>query len=312
MRLLFLFLLASFLWAKIVWPPPPEKPRIEYVRAIERPQDLGIDKSLWEKLKTFLFGEKEESRIIKPSGVYVTERYMVVADQGIKGVFLFDLKKKRFKVVYGFPSPIDVDLLPDGTVLVTDSQLGRVFLLSLEGKRLGSWGENLLERPTGLAVDRKRKRVYVVDTLKSRVLVFDFKGRKIGEFGKELARPTYIALDGEGNVYVSDSLNAKVRIYSPDGKLMRSFGERGNTIGTFANPRGIAVDSHGHIYVGDTLFSVIQIFDQEGKLLLVVGRFGKGEGEFAFPMDLYIRGNRIYVADSYNARIVVLRYLGGE
>jgi len=312
MRLLLLFLLASFLWAKIVWPPPPEKPRIEYVRAIERPQDLGIDKSLWEKLKTFLFGEKREARIIKPSGVYVTERYMIVADQGIKGVFLFDLEKKKFKVAYGFPSPIDVELLPNGTLLVTDSQLGRIFLLSPEGKRLGSWGEDFLERPTGIAVDKERKRVYVVDTVKSRVFVLDFKGRKIGEFGKELSRPTYIALDKEGNVYISDSLNAKVRIYSPEGKLIRSFGERGNTIGTFANPRGIAVDPYGHIYVGDSLFSVIQIFDKEGRLLLVVGRFGKGEGEFAFPMDLFIRGDHIYVADSYNARIVVLRYLGGE
>jgi len=44
----------------------------------------------------------------------------------------------------------------------------------------------------------------------------------------------------------------------------------------------------------------------------VIGRFGRKEGEFAFPMDIFIKDDRIYIADSYNARVVVLKYLGGE
>ncbi|NPB04162.1 MAG: 6-bladed beta-propeller [Thermotogae bacterium] len=313
MRFLVLLLAVSFLWSKVVWPPPPEKARIEWVRVIETPKDLGIEKSLWAKIKSFLFGEETEERIIKPAGVYADEEVLAVADQGLKGLLVFYLKEKKYKVVYGFPSPVDVVRYKD-KLFVSDSVLGKVFVVSLKkAKTVGKVGEGTLERPVGLALDEKRRRLYVVDTLKGKVFVFDpDRGNLLFSFGENLARPTYCELDKEGYLYLSDSLNAKVRKFSPEGKLVFSFGERGNAIGTFANPRGIAVDRDGHIYVSDTLFSVIQVFDQKGELLLVIGRFGKGEGEFALPMDLFIRGDHIYVADSYNARIVVLRYLGGK
>ncbi|NPB06463.1 MAG: 6-bladed beta-propeller [Aquificae bacterium] len=313
MRLLLVLLTFSFLWSKVVWPPPPEEPRVEWVRVIEKPEDLGVKKGFWEKLKSFLFGEEQEERIIKPAGVYADEELFAVADQGLKGVLLVDLKKKKYRVVYGFPSPVDL-VRYRNELFVSDSVLGKVLVVSLKkAKVVGEVGTGLLRRPVGLALDHARNRLYVVDALKNKVFVFDPKTKKLlFSFGERLARPTYCALDRKGNLYVSDSLNAKVRIFSPEGKLVFSFGKRGNTVGSFANPRGITVDREGHVYVGDTLFSVIQVFDPKGRLLLVIGRFGKGEGEFALPMDLFRRGDHIYVADSYNARVVVLRYLGGK
>lgn len=312
MRFLLGLLLFTAVWAKIVWPPPPEKARVELLMTVERPEDLGIEKSLWEKLKDFVFGKKRETRLLKPAGVYADEKIFVVADQGLGAVLIFDLVKKKVHTADGFPSPVDVDADPDGRIYVSDSVLGKVFVLSKEGKRTGSVGDGILIRPTGLAVDRKRKRLYVTDTLGGKIFIFDLKGKKIGSIEGGFNRPTYLNLDGEGNLYISDSLNAKVRVFSPEGRELFSFGKRGNTIGTFANPRGIAVDRDGHIYVADSLLSAVQIFDRKGQLLLVIGRFGKAEGEFAFPMDIFINGNRIYIADSYNARVVVLRYLGGD
>ncbi len=301
----------SFLWSKIVWPPPPEKARIEYVKAIERPEDFGIRKSLWEKIKNFLFGEKKETRLIKPTAVYADNNILAITDQGLHSLLIFDLKKNEVKIVGDFASPIDVDF--DGNrLLVSDSIQGKVILVSKEGKKLGTFGEEILTRPTGLVVDRTNRKIYVSDTLKNKIFVFSFEGKKIGEIESNFNRPTYINLDKNGNLYVSDSLNAKIRIFNTEGKEIFSFGERGNTIGTFANPRGIAVDRDGHIYISDTLFSVIQIFDKKGRLLLVVGKYGKKEGDFAMPMDIFIRDDFIYVADSYNARIVILKYLGGD
>ncbi len=311
MRVLIFILLLSLSWGKIVWPPPPEKARIAYEKAIETPEDVGIKKSIWQRLKSFFLGEKREYRILKPAGVYADKDLLIVADQGLSGVLIFNLKEKKVYFADGFPSPIDVDF--DGNrIFVSDSVLGSIVLLDKKGKRIGTLGKKELERPTGIVIDKKRGRLYVSDTLKNKILIFTLKGKKLGEMGKGLNRPTYINLDSAGNIYVSDSLNAKVRIFSPEGEEIFSFGKRGTTIGTFANPRGIAVDREGHIYVGDTLFSTIQIFNREGKLLLVIGSFGKGEGEFAVPMDIFIRDDRIFVADSYNARVVVLRYLGGK
>ncbi len=312
MKLLLGLLLFSVLWAKIVWPPPPEKARIEYVKSIERPEDLGIEKSIWERLKDFIFGKKRETRLLKPSGVYTNGELFVVTDQGLSAVLIFDLKDRKVNVSGGFPSPIDVVMDEAGRIYVSDSVLGKVFILSEKGERIGEVGNGLLVRPTGLALDGKRGRLYVVDTFNSKILIFNLKGEKVGEISDGLHRPTYLSLDGKGTLYISDSLNAKIRIFSPDGKEISSFGKRGNTIGTFANPRGVAVDRDGHIYVTDTLLSALQIFNRKGQLLLVVGRFGNGEGEFAFPMDIFIKDDMIYIADSYNARVVVLRYLGGD
>ncbi len=312
MKLLVGLLIFTALWAKIVWPPPPEKARIEYVKSVERPEDLGIEKSLWEKIKDFIFGKKKQTRLLKPSGVYASDQMLVVADQGTRSVFIFDLEKKEIHIAGGFSSPIDIAVDTEGKIYVSDSVLGRVFVLSSEGKRIGTVGDRILTRPTGIALDKKRKVLYVVDTLQNKIFVFNLKGDKISEIKGNFNRPTYLSLDNEGNLYISDSLNAKVRILSPEGKELFSFGKRGTTIGTFANPRGIAVDKEGHIYVADSLLSAVQIFDRKGRLLLVVGRFGKREGEFAFPMDIFIKGKTIYVADSYNARIVILRYLGGD
>ena len=312
MKILIWILLASLAFGKIVWPPPPEKARIELVRIIERPEDLGIKKGIWERVKEVIFGKKRLNRILKPAGVYVDDELFVVTDQAVGGVLIWDLKRKKVRRVLGFPSPVDVDVDLDKRVFVSDSVLGKVVLLSMEGDVLGTLGEGLLKRPTGLVIDKKRKKVYVSDTLANKILIFDLGGKKIGEIKGNFNRPTYLNLDKEGNLYVSDSLNAKVRIFSPEGKEITSFGKRGTKIGTFANPRGIAVDRDGHIYVSDTLFSAVQIFNRKGELLLVVGRYGSEEGKFAFPMDIFIRGDMIYVADSYNSRIVVLRYLGGE
>ena len=107
-------------------------------------------------------------------------------------------------------------------------------------------------------------------------------------------------------------MNARIQIFDPEGNFVSMFGERGTSIGTFANPRGIAVDSDGNIYVADTLLSAVQIFNKKGQLLLVVGNYGTRKGEFAYPADITISpDNYIFVSDSYNMRIQVLRYLKG-
>jgi sugar lactone lactonase YvrE len=71
------------------------------------------------------------------------------------------------------------------------------------------------------------------------------------------------------------------------------------------------VDKEGHIYVADALFSRVQIFDRRGRFLLAFGRLGGNAGNFWLPAGLFIAQDRVYVADSYNARIQVFQFLGG-
>jgi sugar lactone lactonase YvrE len=85
----------------------------------------------------------------------------------------------------------------------------------------------------------------------------------------------------------------------------------GDHAGDFARPKGIATDSQGHIYVVDALFHAIQIFNTGGELLLTIGGLGQEQGQFWIPNGVFItKSDLILVADTYNKRIQVFRYIG--
>jgi DNA-binding beta-propeller fold protein YncE len=73
----------------------------------------------------------------------------------------------------------------------------------------------------------------------------------------------------------------------------------------------VAVDAAGHLYVVDAMFDNFQIFDPTGKLLLNVGQTGSGPGGFGLPNGIAIGAdNKIYVADAFNHRVQVFKYIG--
>jgi len=71
------------------------------------------------------------------------------------------------------------------------------------------------------------------------------------------------------------------------------------------------VDSEGHIYVCDSQQDLVQIFDESGRLLLAFGENGSEPGQFWMPSGIFIDNDTIYVADTYNQRVQVFRYLQG-
>jgi DNA-binding beta-propeller fold protein YncE len=114
-------------------------------------------------------------------------------------------------------------------------------------------------------------------------------------------------------LYVVDTLNFRVQIFTPNGKFIKTFGEIGNLPGNFYRPKGIGLDSEGHIYVSDASFSNVQIFDQDGRLLLSFGAFGSGLADLRLPAGLYINEHdQIYVVDQFNNRIQVYQFLGAK
>ncbi|HLO25368.1 MAG TPA: 6-bladed beta-propeller, partial [Geobacteraceae bacterium] len=105
-------------------------------------------------------------------------------------------------------------------------------------------------------------------------------------------------------------LNYKIKVFTPEGKLVNQFGAPGDAPGNLNKPKGVAVDSEGHIYVSDALFDTVQIFDTEGRLLLSFGWRGTENGAFWMPSGIFIdQHDYIFVADTYNQRVQVFRYL---
>ena len=123
--------------------------------------------------------------------------------------------------------------------------------------------------------------------------------------------PTFICWDS-GSFLVNDTMNHQIKRFDGQGKLMSFFGEEGDGPGTFARPKGIGVSPEGHIWVVDALFDNVQLFDGFGRLLLVLGDAGQQPGQFWSPTGITFREDEIFIADTYNNRIQVLQYLGGD
>lgn len=86
-----------------------------------------------------------------------------------------------------------------------------------------------------------------------------------GVEGESFQRPTDVAWDAAGNIYVADGYgNARVAKYAPSGKYLTSWGQRGTAPGEFNIVHGIAIDRAGLVYVADEGNRRVQVFDAEG------------------------------------------------
>ena len=87
-------------------------------------------------------------------------------------------------------------------------------------------------------------------------------------------RPTDVAWDAAGNIYVADGLgNARVAKFDKDGMFVKSWGA-GTEPGNFARPRGIAIDARGNVYVADGGNKRIQVFDGDGNFKTQITNVG--------------------------------------
>lgn len=305
-----------------VWPPPPAQARVEYVRAIAAPADLGMRPSFFRRIANYLTGGRRGAEpLVKPFGVALDEDgNLCVTDTGAGAVSYFDLsgkKYRRFEEVgtIRFVAPVAV-AKRNGIFYVADPGQKSVLAFDIEGNprfRI----EKGIERPAGLAV--ADGKLYVADAAAHAIAVFDLGGTFLFRFGRrgvgpgEFNFPSHLSTDAGGRLYVTDSMNSRVQVFDAGGRFQGAIGSLGDGSGHFSRPKGVAVDGYGHVFVADALYDNLQIFDGDGRFLLDVGTAGSEEGEFWMPAGVAIgRDNEIYVADSYNGRVQVFRYVGKE
>ena len=130
--------------------------------------------------------------------------------------------------------------------------------------------------------------------------VFGMLGSGDGEFEK----PSGIAVDSQGNIFVACRSNNRVQKFNNETQFLLSFGQEGTFDGRFKSPYDVEVDSSDNVYVADTNNHRIQKFNNNGTHLLTIGSKGSEDGQFNYPYGIAIdRFGYIYVADSSNHRI---------
>lgn len=115
--------------------------------------------------------------------------------------------------------------------------------------------------------------------------------------------PGALAVDGGGDVYVVDTLNARVVELSPHGGFLRQFGRRGDTAGRLSRPKGVAVDGEGRVFVSDGLLAAVEVFSQDGTYLGLIGRRTARDVNstslFTAPAGLFMAQGSLMVTDRY-------------
>jgi DNA-binding beta-propeller fold protein YncE len=326
---------------KLVWPSPPNIARVRWLdyfagaKVDYTPAANAKAKASWmdrlaggqsdaEKFnpKTFPF------QLIGPYGIAIDSKGLVyVADQRVGAVFIFntqthdtELIRNGFEAHFGWINGLAID--DDDRLFVSDGKMHRVLILNAKHEVENQISDGLQD-PVGLALDTTNRFLYVVDTQQDQVIVYDADTlkllRRIGTGGKnhflttpgDFGAPQGVALDKDGNVYVTDTLNNRVEIFDADGNFINLFGKHGDGPGYLARPKGIAVDGDGHIWVADEMEDRLQVFNREGELLTYLGT-GHGElpGQFKTLVGVAIdKQNRVFTTEQEPGRLQMFRYV---
>ncbi|MCM2327669.1 MAG: hypothetical protein NDI88_07270 [Lysobacter sp.] len=166
-------------------------------------------------------------------------------------------------------------------------------------------------KPYAVAVHRGR--VFVSDSAQRYIRVFDFPAGKFYKIGEDepgrIVKPLGIDVDASGTLYVADISARDVKVFSPEGRYLRSIGGAK----WFDRLSSVTVDSRGErLYVVDiggvtSENHRVRAFDAKtGAHLFDIGKRGAGQGEFNLPRDLAIgKDGRLYVVDGGNFRVQV-------
>lgn len=271
-----------------------------------------------------VYGGFAEETLNKPMDVAQIGQLIYITDTNNKRVQVFDMTgTPAFKFgsegdqpgQFRFPYGICGD--NKGNVYVADLYNGCVSVHDSKGKFLKYLAESkptekTIESPGGIRL--KGDKIYVTDIKRNSVMIFDLNGKKLAEIGKlgvkpgEFRAPNSLAVDSDGNLFVSDSGNQRVQVFDKSGKFIRIINGTpdGKGASVFVNPRGIGIDSKSRVYVISNLTHVIFCFDKEGEQQFSLGGYGDGVDKFSLPNGLYINDNdEIFVTDTLNQRVAV-------
>jgi sugar lactone lactonase YvrE len=324
--------------SKIVWPNPPAITRIRYLNywsgeKFVAPKQQEKKKSSWmERVAGVATGETPDNKprwqLVVPNGIAVDSKNRVyVADSKVRAIFVVDVETGSYEMLkngsdarFQWLTGLAID--DSDRLFAADSGLHHVSVFDSNRKYEGSIAEGMYD-PGNLAIDNENRLLYVTDAEQDLVLVYDADPpykllRKIGKPGMkhtsteagEFAKPTGVAVDDDGNVFVADTWNDRIQVFDADGNFIRTFGKAGDGPGYFARPKGLAIDADGHLWVADAVQDRLQVLSPEGKLLIYLGGHGMMPGQFQSLVNVAIdKNNRVFTTEQMAGRLQIFRYV---
>jgi DNA-binding beta-propeller fold protein YncE len=318
---------------RLIWPAAPEVGRYLYAGTLTGAPNFVAPENGRGALETLgrwvagLDGKAEAPLVLqRPTAIIGDDAgRLYVSDASRQAVFVFDepggqmLVWERADGLRRFASPAGIAVASE-RVYVADAELGAVFVLDARGEPRGVIGRGALQRPTGVARDAQRARLYVADSVAHDIKVFDERDGKLlrtigrrGVAAGEFNLPSHLAFVAD-ELYVTDTLNSRIQVLDGEsGEPRRSLGSRGLLLGQLVRPKGVGVDSDGNIYVIESFYDSLLVYSRQGEFLMPIGGTGKATGRFYLPSGVWVDGrNRVHIADMFNGRVVLFQFLGGS
>jgi DNA-binding beta-propeller fold protein YncE len=329
-------------FSDVVFPPAPAVTRMKYLdyfsyEKVDLPKEKKEEKKAgWMDRLAGVSPDAEKGpgvqkkrfQLLEPYGVAVDSKGLLyVADTKVGAIFIFNTENNDLTLIkHGvdghFKALFGLVMDDNDSLLVSDGEAHHVLVFDSKHKLQTSFGEGEMQNPNGMAIDFDNRFLYVADAGLDQILVYDADSykllRRLGTTGKNhtltdignFSKPTNVAVDKDGNVYITDTLNDRVEVFDADGNFVRTWGKNGDGPGDFARPKGITVDCDGHIWVADAMLNRIQVFTPEGQLLMAVGGFGILPGQFEALTALAFdkKNNRIFTSEQLLGRVQMYRY----
>ena len=241
--------------------------------------------------------------------------------------------ESKFGRTGGSCSPMDIAVLGEcifilsrGFGYTTNGYYGdlgnRIGKTTFDEEHLGDFARYGFTWPNSLAISAEGN-VFCSDEYENKIYAFGpdqiitfpeanpngesiFKWGSSGSNPGELNGPTGLAFDKENNLYVVDSKNNRIQLFSSTGDFIRQWGNKGNGPGEFNNPWGLTLDYEGNVYVADWGNNRVQKFDSNDNYLSSFGYSEEREVCLNRPAHVAIDNEGdVYVTDWGNKRVQI-------
>jgi DNA-binding beta-propeller fold protein YncE len=261
------------------WPAAPQVPRLEYAgqlvgeaNFVVADEQVGSGQRFLRWLAGISNRGKQATQLVRPqSGMVDSAGRVLVTDAGRPSVFVFDETNGSFQLWREAAAGIDF-VSPVGIAQLADGE----FIVA--DAELG--GAYILSH------DGEPLRLFATD---------------------ELQRPTGVDVDlATGEVFIADKAARQVKVFRPDGTLVRTIGSPGDTADTLNAPMHIRV-ADGKVFVADALNAHVLVYAEDsGVLLERIGRRGLYVGNLVRPKGVAVDGDgNIYVVESYYDHLLI-------
>ena len=243
-----------------------------------------------------------------PCGITVNSEGEIIVCELTGDIIKFDRNGKRRTLVKSSQHELtnlrSVAVDHEDNIYCIDSKTNTILKCDKTGGNVRINVTKQVKGPGYYGVTVVRNEVMVCERNRGGISVYD-KDLKYARSieHKDIGQLLDIAADSHGNLFVSDTTNKCVHVFSKDGALLRSFGCDGNGKNKLGVPWGVYVSSQ-YVYVTDNSDGSVKVFTVEGKHVTSFGQYGSKPGDFRGPYYICVDENGfVYVTDNSNNRI---------